>query len=284
MKKTIIAAALSAAVAAPAAMADVSISGNVVSDFITNWKGNDLGSANAVDVVFKASEDLGNGMKASAKVHMLEDNGSDGNADATVTLSGDFGALTVGRMEPFIEGAVVSQATFDASDALSIENAQKSSKRSEGSIAYTNSMGAVSFGVAAIANGGTDNNFTGKTAMVKFSAGGLTVTAAMEDLEAADSDTNAIAVAYKMGDMTVKVVHQDAEAADSDDTVYGMTYKMGNNTFGVGFKDSDAADSDDAIVSVKHSMSKNVWVGLTHKSVDATGADDQTAVTVGMKF
>ena len=87
-----------------------------------------------------------------------------------------------------------------------------------------------------------------------------------------------------MGDMTAKVVHQDAEAADSDDTVYGMTYKMGNNTFGVGFKDSDAANSDDAIVSVKHSMSKNVWVGLTHKSVDATGVDDQTAVTVGMKF
>ena len=284
MKKTIIAAAVAAFAAAPA-MADVSISGNVISDIVTDYNGNDLGSANAVDVVFKASEDLGNGMKASAKIHYLADNGNGAQnpADATVSLSGDFGALTFGRMEPFIEGKVVSQATFDASDALFIENAQKSAKRSEGTIAYTNSMGALSFGVAAIVNGGTDN-FTGTTAMVKYSAGGLTITAAAEDLEAANSDTNAIAVAYKMGDLTAKVVHQDAEAVNSDDTVYGFTYAMGANTFGIGFKDSDAANADDSIVSVKHAMSKNVWLGLTHKMNDAVGADDQTAVTVGMKF
>ena len=301
MKKTIIAAAVAAVAATPAAFADVSISGNVVSEIVDNTNG-DLGSAtagtkvgsqNAVDIVFKASEDLGNGMKASAVVHMLEDNGSDGNADATVALSGDFGTIKMGRMEPFIEGQVVSQASFDASDALSIENAQQSSKRSEGGVRYTNSMGAFSFGVEAFSTEeGTDatgDDFSMTAVMAKYSANGLTVTVANENRSttasgSAKGDTTAIAVNYKMGDMSFTVVNQDSDQAAKDDTVYGMTYKMGNNTFGIGKRSSDAANEDDGIISVKHSLSKNTWVGLTHLMDDSASVDDRTALTLGMKF
>ena len=303
MKKTIVAAAVAALTAAPA-FADVSISGNVVSEIITDTNGalgssqstgSQIGSQNAVDVVFKASEDLGNGMKASAVVHMLEDNGSDGNADATVALSGDFGTIKMGRMEPFIEGQVVSQASFDASDALSIENAQQSMKRSEGGVRYTNSMGAFSFGVEAFSHEetGVNNNnedWAATAVMAKYSANGLTVTVANENRStnvpsnSAKGDTTAIAVNYKMGDMSFTVVNQDSDQAAKDDTVYGMTYKMGANTFGIGKRSSDAANEDDAIVSVKHSLSKSTWVGLTHLMDDTSGVSDRTALTLGMKF
>jgi predicted porin len=95
MKKTIIAASIAAVVAAPAAFADVSISGNVMAEFVEDqmFTNNDL--------VFKSSEDLGNGMKASAKYHLFHDDGNSSTADFSVTLSGDFGAFSMGRQEGF---------------------------------------------------------------------------------------------------------------------------------------------------------------------------------------
>ena len=105
MKKTIIASAIAAVVAAPAAMADVSVSGSVQVEYNEDT----MGTFN--DIVFKSSDDLGNGMSASTKIHLVKDGGVDDlnsttskNADMSVTISGDFGSITAGRQEGFQEG------------------------------------------------------------------------------------------------------------------------------------------------------------------------------------
>jgi predicted porin len=166
MKKTLVAAAVAAVVAAPAAsFADVKIGGNVIQEFVsdgdeTGSKEDGLESKAAVDLVFSVSEDLGNGMSAFAKIHTLRDNGGSGNADQVVGLKGDFGTLVVGRMEDFSEGKVAAMAATDSSDALSIEpNGSFNTGRNEGGIAYISpSFNGLTFGVAgyALPNMGSD--------------------------------------------------------------------------------------------------------------------------------
>jgi predicted porin len=69
MKKTIIASAIAAAVAAPAAFADVKISGMVAYEQSTKDDAGVSTDAGNVytDLVFTGSEDLGNGLKAGFK-------------------------------------------------------------------------------------------------------------------------------------------------------------------------------------------------------------------------
>ena len=193
MKKTIIAAAIASAVAAPAAFAEVKISGNVIQEFITD---NDqtgisedgLESAAAVDVVFSVSEDLGNGMSAFAKIHTMHDNGSGSqdNADNVVGIKGDFGTIVTGRMESMTESKVDAMAATDSSDGLNIEiNDAYDTKRNEGGLAYVSpSFNGLTFSVAgfALPNGGTAS-----VAATTISAAGLTVRSASGGAAGEDS-------------------------------------------------------------------------------------------------
>ncbi len=128
MRKTQVALAALALVASSAALADVaiygSLDGSVVGgtgvstnfDGTGNWAGSIMG--------FKGSEDLGNGMKASFNLqHGLNigtgaqanggmniagtNTGRTFNRQSNVSLSGDFGAVTVGlQLSPFIAGSL----------------------------------------------------------------------------------------------------------------------------------------------------------------------------------
>jgi len=153
MKKTIIASAIAAVVAAPAAFADVTVSGNVYAE---TGETDGVDSTKVyTDVFFKASEDLGNGMKAFSTIQMYGDNDSASSATVTHTadtdlgtatattitaaseetasvaskdagvrivgLSGDFGTIEAGRMESFTEGAVAAMAANDPSHGVSNE-------------------------------------------------------------------------------------------------------------------------------------------------------------------
>jgi len=177
MKKTLIASAIAAAVAAPAvSFADVKISGNVIQEFVADDDGthdrngsakstidDGLESKAAVDLVFSVSEDLGNGLTAFAKIHQLSDNGSGSQApaDQIVGLKGDFGTVVLGRMEDFSEGKVAAMAATDSSDTLSIEpNGAYDTHRAEGGIAYVSpSFNGLTFGIAgyALPNGGASD-------------------------------------------------------------------------------------------------------------------------------
>ena len=300
MKKTIVAAAIAAAVAAPAAMADVSVSGFVLQEFITNEdnSGTETGGASAVDINFKATEDLGNGMKATAFIGSSMDNGGAwGSNDQTVELSGGFGSIKMGRMEPLIEGSVASQASIGAAaENMSIEVDDKSGKRADGGLRYTTpSMNGLTVSVEAFTDvsaqsGLAAGNVNGEdfaltAAMVSYKNAGLTVRAAAERVQGGN-DTNAIAVIYSMGDLSARVVHQASETnagVEHDATMYGMNYTMGANKFGIGKLSTDTADGDDMLVGVTHSLSKNTSVGLTHEFEDGS-TDDRTAVTVTVKF
>jgi predicted porin len=315
MKKTIIAAAVAASVAAPAAFADVSISGMVNPEFIdkdgtTSSDGWNASSINT-DLVFKASEDLGNGMKATAKIHWFSDttdqamNNGGGNtesqatADLSLTVSGDFGSVVTGRFEPASEGVIDAFVNVDASHDLDLENSLEGQiGRTNNGLAYMSpSMNGLSVGVGVFAGASSvvaDDSFSGaQEVFVKYSNGPLTVMANQTTVDGtgtaaatAERTLSAVAASYKMGDLELRAMSRTYEAngsTDKDSKFFGAKYTMGANTFAVGMLDNDTAATDAEIYSVSHALSKNTSVYVTALSSDATDGD-QTAFGIVQKF
>jgi predicted porin len=318
MKKTSIAAAVAAAVAAPAAFADVSVSGMVSVEFLdkdgatANDGWND--SATATDLVFKASEDLGNGMKATAKIHMFTDTSDQkvdqdeqttstagaasntGTADLSITLSGDFGAVVLGRFEPHSEATIDAFTNIDSSHDIDLENSLEGAiGRSNNGLAYMSpSFNGLSVGVGTFAGAhqtATDGTFTGATEVfAKYSNGPLMVMAnntTQKGTSSNEKTLKAVAASYKMGDLEVRAMtrtYEVAGSADIDSNFFGAKYTMGANTFAVGMLDNDTGGTADAeIFSVSHALSKNTSVYVTMLNSDAANGD-QNAIGFKQTF
>ncbi len=119
MKKSLVALAVLAA--SGAAMAQVSITGNVTAGFQSNSAPNGVDysgfGVDTAEVVFTATEDLGGGMKASAKLGLVDaargktagrPNTGFGPGDSELSLSGGFGtlALSASRGVDYLSGGV----------------------------------------------------------------------------------------------------------------------------------------------------------------------------------
>jgi len=297
MKKTIVAAAVAALVAAPAAFADVSISGQINQEFTTDDGTGDAEQNLNADIVFKVSEDLGNGMKADVVIHTLHDNNAAGdmqetaasasvnNADRYIKISGDFGSVQTGTFEPYIEGAVAALAANDAADAVSIETNLGNATRTEGGIRYVApAMNGFTVGVEGfVADETSTDNFDTTAIFVQYSNGPLTVRVADEDT--ATDDIFAAAATYKMGDTSFGVVYSEDDANSQDETYVGVSHAMGANTISAAVIADSTEDTDgDYTLSFKHAMSKNTAVYVAHKSDDSDSSTDMTAFGVQVKF
>jgi predicted porin len=315
MKKTIIASAIAAVVAAPAAFADLSISGAAqveMLDIDNQTVGNSHDSA--FDLNFSASEDLGNGMKAFAAISLMSDYDGDttvGRNDQKLGLSGDFGTVALGKMETFTEGKVSAMASVDSSENLAIEPGVGGDRVSKGAAyAYSSpTFNGIQFNAACV----TDETITaaqggGSTCdhtdiMVQYTNGPLTIR--VGDTEYAHTttdasagnllarDVTAIGVQYAMGDLTLIAVNQDTKRYNGtseiniDGYMVGAKYKMGNNTIGLGFMNQDTsatADEDQMIIDFTHNLSKNVAVYITHHQDDNGASADVDTTAVGMKM
>jgi len=301
MKKTIIASAIAAVVAAPAAFADVTISGNVNMEILDQDASTGWDNSTNTDLVFKASEDLGNGMKAGMKYHMFHDDGSDSVADTSVNLSGDFGTITAGRMETFNMAYFHGFAAGDAAHDMTLEDTTGVQGRGN-AVAYVSpSFNGLTVGLSSVidagaANSGTDSDDVDmQEIMVKYSNAGLTVAAGTTKHKggsASDEEITNIAVSYTMGDLKLAVLDRSVENSDgsvntstsaegdNDLTTVSATYKMGNNTLYAGVTDSDDGQDGDWVVSLKHSLSKRTSVYVAAKNDDS---DDNTDTLIGMK-
>jgi predicted porin len=282
MKKTIIAAAVAAAVAAPAAFADVSISG-MVNPELHDTDGNGwVGSVNT-DLVFKASEDLGNGMKASAKYHLFHDDGGNSVADESVSLSGDFGTIIAGRFEPFVEGVFDAYANIEFGHDASIEGTNVLTRASvaNGAIAYVSpTVNGFHVGVSNVAS---DDFSAANEVIAVYKANGLTVMALNSDADNGPNTTG-YALGYKMGDLEIRAMDRsgdDANGNDQDYTMVGARYTMGSNAIAIGQAEDNNVDA--TLVSIQHSLSKNVAVYVTAVDSD-DDSKDVTSFGLRQKF
>jgi len=283
MKKTIIASAIAAVVAAPVAFADVKISGSVQVEYNEDT----MGTFN--DIVFTSSDDLGNGMTASTKMHLVKDGGKDdgsaadgsGNADMTVTIAGDFGSVTVGRQEGFQEGVFDAFASVSAAHGGGLEgtyfDAGVTGFTRDEMIKYVSpSFNGLKVGVTAQDNGSDKTKDT--EAMVSYSINGLTVNAGAGSEGANDFEN--VNVTYKMGDLELRAAHRNIKNAsvDKDTTYLAAKYTMGANTLAIGTVGGDSTDAME--LSLSHALSKSTNVYISN-----TNPDGSTASTtfVGVK-
>jgi predicted porin len=296
MKKTIIASAIAAVVAAPAAFADVSVSGNVYAE---TGETDGVDSTKVyTDVFFKASEDLGNGMKAFSTIQMYGDNDSKSSATYTDTgslgaastttmdvastdagvrivgLSGDFGTIEAGRMESFTEGAVAAMAANDPSHGVSNEPNNGNATWVQ-AVRYTSpSFNGLSIGYE------NDESASVSTVFATYSNGGLTIKAAQEDNNGTDS-TN-IAAKFSMDGITASVVSLDTDGGEETQW-YGVSYTMGANTVAYSVNDGGSEDGDSTF-SVQHKLSKNTSVYIAMDDDDSSSTADTTVLGLIQKF
>jgi predicted porin len=318
MKKTLIAAGIAAVIAAPAAFADVSVSGQVkwtMTDGGT--KGSEtrsMGSDNAID--FKVSEDLGNGLTAFAQITLDTDADTDTTAsstaavattgtvqkDAKAGIKGAFGTIVYGRMETLSEG--VASAKMD--DGRSTHTNAAGGHNLESGITALGRVNAIAYisptvnGFhAAIAGTSVSNSetFSDVDVLVAYDNGPLSLMATYADLDATNGafasalTYNSVATtmtgAYTMGDAKVSVQRVNLDpstGADSTDMVYRLDYKMGNNSILVGHKNAELSDDDVTTVKLTHNFSKQTAVYAGWRDIGASAEANDIFVGALHKF
>jgi predicted porin len=299
MKKTIIAASIAAVVAAPAAFADVKVSGLVhmaIHDTNTGTATSTVAD-NVSRIVFSGSEDLGNGMKAAFKIEdrINMDTGDAGTADGRETygeLAGDFGSLKFGRMYGPTK-RVFSMAEQAGDTAIDISTLSGSSEiTNDGTVYYTSpNMSGLTLTAAFSGDGSTDAEIGDNTDVsLTYSANGLSVgVASYSDDVTGTNDQTAIAVKYSMGDFTVAVSQQETDTttatAMKQATAASVSMKAGANTIIAQYGEKELKNgttSDGWGLAVAHSMSKQTSVYAGLRDSDVAG-DTDTAVALGFK-
>jgi len=317
MKKTLIAAGIAAAVAAPAAFADVSISGAVEQAFTnvdSTTVANDQWTGTADNYIkFAASEDLGNGMTAFADITL--DTDANSTKDQKVGMTGSFGTVVLGRMEDFTEGKMMSAFTLNDGSAGggAAENGsgQSNAPRADDAIAYVSpTMNGFHFGVAgyvlpdatmsalsgATQTAGEKSGLDATDMIAVYENGPLKVAASQEriNFKGGSNDqtqkTTVLLASYAMGDLKATVARHSVDdnngvsGQDSDDNLFRLDYKMGNNAIAVVYNDDEEETNSNTTydiwsVELTHKFSKRTSVYANWLDMD-NAADD--GVTVGM--
>ena len=299
MKKTLIAMAVVAV--AGAASAQVSITGklrfayeNATSTANATTSGLTLTDGN---ITFAASEDLGGGLAIATSMDMrLRGRGAAADAtdpgvpdvrgrDATMTLSGDFGAITLGRIEA---GNGILGLGGAGAPVYGLDNGTQLAGASNVDLLKYSSpnMNGFAFSVAqtdAIAGLGADNGQAATSVGVTYAAGALSIAADSTSYGAAaqataDSRTR-FSASYNLGVAKIGVGNQSAgngAAAAKSERVVGVSVPMGAMTLGLvrasSSTDGTAGSNTGTDVGVKYDMSKSTYVALQYQTTKSAGA------------
>jgi predicted porin len=301
MKKSLIAAAVAAAIVAPAAAnANVVIYGrvhvsidNYDAEGDSQWEVNSRASR----IGFKGTEDLGNGLSLIWKAETTYDF-ADGGAwgsgrNAYIGLAGDWGTFLYGRHDTpykmaYYAGGVemMADTVLDFGDTGELDISRV---RASNAIAYVSpNMNGLTIAAAIVP--GEGNNFDNGTGLADavsvsgmYSNNGLKLAAAYEDL--GSNDTKFMVTAgYTMNNVTVAGLYQDYE--DDKSLLLSAGIAMGNNNFVLKYGQTDwDGGSDDTTmwgIGAEHNLSKRTKAYVGYASVDEANSSTETAFSVGM--
>jgi predicted porin len=288
MNKKLIAAAIAAAVSAPAAMADVTVYGKIhmsidsVDGDGAAYSGQAI-TSRASRIGFKGTEDLGNGLKAvwkyeaSIATDTSSDLGNFGGRDAYLGLAGNFGTvLLAGAINTPFKNSTGPMDFFG--DTLADQNSTVGTddNRASNVIAYISPKfsgvqfsGAMIAGETAPSNDGLADAYS---VALTYNNAGISAAVAYEDLDTlagTDPKTKVrVGLGYKMDAFKVAGVYEkqsDIVVAGTDATAWQISaaYTMGNNTMKAmyGSYDKDgASELNSWAVGVDHKMSKRTAV------------------------
>ena len=284
-KKTLIAAAV-ATVASTAAMADVTVSGQVKYTLTdTANSTSDWSPSSDNEITVKSSEDLGNGLTTFAQITLDTDSTTSAlQKDAKLGIKGGFGTLVMGRMEYLVEGAFSSK--MDDGSGKTESNQITGFDRAN-AVAYVSPTVNGLHVAAAGSNGAAADMFTNKEVLAVYSNGALSVMASHVDVKDTQA-MNSLYASYAIGDakisaMTVDTDYDAAATTDLRDNIIRLDYTMGNNSLLIINKDADAANADRTAVKLTHKFSKRTAAYVGVRNNDGT-TEDETYVGMITKF
>ena len=296
MKKTIIAAAIAASVAAPAAFAEVSIYGkaHLALEQSDDLAGADNIDSNASRFGIKVSEDLGNGLNSFVKFEFGADaiDGDNGLTarDAIMGLKGDFGTLTVGRMASPAKAVLYGTGNVQLADANNGNDFAggfvSKGTRVSNAVAYGTKVGGVNMTIATVGDDAGDN-FAHNAFAVSTDVAGAHIALAKVNYGDATADLTVLGAKMSMDALTVGVVYEDQDATTST-TGISLSYAMGNNVVSAStstreFDAAGTADTDRMAFGIEHKLSKKTSVYASYADVDTgTAATSGDVTSVGM--
>ena len=296
MKKTLI--ALAAVAVTGVASAQVTLSGQLAyawestsSAAATSVKTSGLGVTDG-NLTFKASEDLGGGMKISTSQEFVS-RGRDttmAGRNATMSLSGGFGTLTVGSLEA---GNGILGLGGAGAPVYGLDNGVQLAGAGNVDIAALTlpSMNGFTLSLKSIDGtaGGVSSNGGGVTVIqVQYAAGAF----------AADVDSTNYGGAFAAGagkrtrmsasyDLGVAKVgfgvenNNKGNAADRSERVLGVSMPMGNMLLGANFASSStdgvAGNNTGTDLGVKYSLGKQTSVFVQYQTTKAAGVTNSAS-------
>jgi len=307
MNKKLIALAIAATVAAPAAMGGTTLYGKVHMSINDSSGGNDAWnvSNHASRLGFKGSEDLGNGLKALFQYEMsysgVDSSTAIGSArNSYIGLAGDFGQVRVGRHDTPNKVAFYAAGNERLADSIIDLNGAFGFQelRTSNAIAYISPSFSGLTVAAAVVPGeavgqgpgvpvtDADSIADAYSIGVMYSGGGLKASVGYtdgSDLTGLDDATLMnIGASYTMDNFSIGAQYQETEAspllADKESWVITGTAGFGNNTVIVMYGNSEAdgiVDDDTLGLAVTHKMSKRTSAYVAYRNSDVGGVPSQ---------
>ena len=240
--------AAAATLSANAALADVSIAGyyewkyNSRSSEVTSLDGTTYNSDS--EITFKFSNKTDSGLDISLTTEMLADGGDTTIDEASLTISGGFGKLTLGQNDGVGDNYGIAESDLIAEDEAPTQVSATVDTTSDLALGdldnnkviyHIPAIGNLTAGVSFTDAGEEGNaDSTGYGAQYTAEAGGAAVTigAAMNSQENAtkDIDSSNIGIKVVSGDLSFIASQGAYEANDEDRETYGFSasYKMAN--------------------------------------------------------
>ena len=231
------------------------------------------------EVVFKTTEDLGGGMSVAAQMG-LNGNGRGetlAGTDASITIGGGFGSVTVGQVEA---GNGIIDRAYAGAPVIGSDGSVLGAAANVDSIGYkTPAIGGLTFGVSGSRavdattarayttsvsgkvgplDTGVDYNETTKRvrASAKVTVAGLTVGAGWSGRETGVADSKAFGVSTTLGALTVGAAYSDGNGTAKE---FGASYALSKRT-SVGYAYKTVADNTTSATNITTSR-----VRLQHK-------------------
>ena len=277
--KLIGATALASVMAAGAAHAEMSISGLFVGKLVDNDGGGLSQGVSTNSIYVSYSDSMDNGMGVSASMSVT-------GTSITTDINFDTGMGTIGLgtgQDSAVDGFDGSPACFSLNlcgSAWSGKNGgaglyNDGDTASGNSIAYSNSMGGVSFKVTRGMES-TDNE-----AVMSYAAStsimGATVKAGVSQIDnkgaTADVDPSFLTVGYSLAGLSLGYAMYDGDNG-GEETQMGVGTSLMGMDVGVTFMEHDAtADTDYTLMSISKGMGAASF-GIDYTETDAAGDDD----------
>ena len=287
--------ALAAVAVSSAAMAQVTMSGyiNMQYNKANSTAASTLGLWDA-GLTFTASEDLGNGLKATGVFNLdsLHDRANTAkNGDSSISLSGGFGTVAATRARS--SHMASNGAVFGAAIGKGFNDGVVFTRSETQTISLTSPelVPGLRVAVAAVrvaTNESLKTNVIGAT----YSAGPLSLGVQQKSLNGAataatgqeDSQTEAF-VRYNAGVALIGVGYGSKQTATGDAvTSYGVSVPMG--AFTVGFDAASRGDAEFMNYGVRYALSKRTTLHVSTGSFQTTATNDtdQTRIRLTHSF